>query len=75
MHASQLMKKIDVNGDTAHPLYQHLKKAKKGIFGTEGVKWNFTKVRVRLSSAAVGHRQHVLVTTVTILPPRQSPAI
>ena len=35
--------KIDVNGPAAHPLYQHLKKAKKGVLGSEGVKWNFTK--------------------------------
>ncbi len=34
-----------MNGDNAHPLYAHLKKAKPGIFGTTGVKWNFTKVR------------------------------
>ena len=35
--------KIDVNGPTAHPLYAYLKKAKKGLLGSEGVKWNFTK--------------------------------
>ncbi|MGK5083975.1 glutathione peroxidase [Bdellovibrionota bacterium FG-1] len=35
--------KIDVNGETAHPLYQFLKKEEPGIFGTEGIKWNFTK--------------------------------
>ncbi|MBA3581107.1 MAG: glutathione peroxidase [Gammaproteobacteria bacterium] len=35
--------KIDVNGEHAHPLYEHLKKAKKGILGTESIKWNFTK--------------------------------
>ncbi len=35
--------KIDVNGDDAAPLYRYLKKAAPGLFGTEGVKWNFTK--------------------------------
>lgn len=35
--------KIDVNGGHAHPLYQHLKKAKPGVLGTEAIKWNFTK--------------------------------
>ena len=35
--------KIDVNGDNAHPLYRWLKSEKKGLLGTEGVKWNFTK--------------------------------
>lgn len=38
-----LMAKTDVNGATTHPLYQQLKKAAPGVFGTEGVKWNFTK--------------------------------
>lgn len=35
--------KIDVNGPTTHPLFQHLKKAAPGIFGSEKIKWNFTK--------------------------------
>ena len=35
--------KIEVNGPEAHPLYQYLKKAKKGLLGSEGIKWNFTK--------------------------------
>jgi len=38
-----MMKKIDVNGPAAHPLYAWLKKQKRGILGTEGIKWNFTK--------------------------------
>jgi glutathione peroxidase len=38
--------KIDVNGPNAHPLYQYLKSAKSGIFGTEAIKWNFTKFLV-----------------------------
>jgi len=41
-----MMRKIDVNGPKAHPLYAYLKKAKKGVLGTEGVKWNFTKFLV-----------------------------
>jgi len=39
--------KIDVNGENAHPLYQHLKKNAPGILGTESIKWNFTKFLVR----------------------------
>ncbi len=35
--------KIEVNGDTAEPLYKYLKEQKKGIFGTGKIKWNFTK--------------------------------
>jgi glutathione peroxidase len=38
--------KIDVNGADAHPLYQHLKNARPGLLGTEGIKWNFTKFLV-----------------------------
>jgi glutathione peroxidase len=38
--------KIDVNGASAHPLYQFLKKEQPGILGTEGIKWNFTKFLV-----------------------------
>ena len=34
--------KIDVNGDTAHPLYKYLTSAKGG-FITDSIKWNFTK--------------------------------
>ncbi|MEZ4334369.1 MAG: glutathione peroxidase [Myxococcota bacterium] len=38
--------KIEVNGPNTHPLYQHLKRASKGILGTEAIKWNFTKFLV-----------------------------
>jgi len=38
-----LFAKIDVNGPKAHPLFQYLKSAKKGIFGSASIKWNFTK--------------------------------
>jgi glutathione peroxidase len=41
-----MMRKIDVNGPQTHPLYAYLKHAKKGLMGTEGVKWNFTKFLV-----------------------------
>jgi glutathione peroxidase len=37
--------KIDVNGDTAHPLYKYLTSAKGG-FITDSIKWNFTKFLV-----------------------------
>src|SRR5271154_987088 len=35
--------KVDVNGANAHPLYKYLKRAKRGLFGTPAIKWNFTK--------------------------------
>ncbi len=41
-----LFAKIDVNGKDAAPLYRYLKKAKRGILGSEAIKWNFTKVLV-----------------------------
>lgn len=40
-----LFAKIDVNGETTHPLYQYLKNAKGWILG-EAIKWNFTKFLV-----------------------------
>jgi glutathione peroxidase len=41
-----LFQKIDVNGEHAHPLYKFLKAEQKGMFGTESIKWNFTKFLV-----------------------------
>ncbi|HEY2969807.1 MAG TPA: glutathione peroxidase [Casimicrobiaceae bacterium] len=41
-----LFAKIDVNGSAAAPLYQYLKKAKRGLLGSEAIKWNFTKFLV-----------------------------
>lgn len=41
-----MMRKIEVNGPGAHPLYAYLKHARRGLLGTEGVKWNFTKFLV-----------------------------
>jgi len=41
-----MFSKIDVNGKDTHPLYGYLKSEEKGIFGTERIKWNFTKFLV-----------------------------
>jgi glutathione peroxidase len=41
-----MMAKIDVNGAKAHPLYIYLKKEQKGVLGSQGIKWNFTKFLV-----------------------------
>jgi glutathione peroxidase len=41
-----VMSKIDVNGPGAHPLFVWLKRQKRGLLGTSGVKWNFTKFLV-----------------------------
>lgn len=37
-----LMKKIEVNGKNAHPIYKYLKEETKGLLGG-AIKWNFTK--------------------------------
>jgi glutathione peroxidase len=38
-----MMSKIEVNGPGADPLYAWLKHEKKGLLGSEAIKWNFTK--------------------------------
>jgi glutathione peroxidase len=38
-----VLAKIDVKGPAADPLYKYLTHAKRGIFGSSRVKWNFTK--------------------------------
>lgn len=38
----QIMEKIKVNGNDAHPLFKYLKQQAKG-FITNSIKWNFTK--------------------------------
>ena len=45
--------KIEVNGANAHPLYRWLKSAAKGLFGSEAIKWNFTKFLVDRDGRAV----------------------
>ncbi|MEI4802147.1 glutathione peroxidase [Bacillus sp. FJAT-51639] len=35
--------KIDVKGDSAHPLYKYMTEQAPGILGMKAVKWNFTK--------------------------------
>ncbi|WP_114562916.1 glutathione peroxidase [Ephemeroptericola cinctiostellae] len=41
-----IMRKINVNGDDAEPLWKDLKAKAPGILGTERIKWNFTKFLV-----------------------------
>jgi len=38
-----LMKKIDVNGAGASPLFDWMKKEAPGLMGSKAIKWNFTK--------------------------------
>jgi glutathione peroxidase len=44
--------KVDVNGDNALPLFDHLKSEKPGLLG-KSIKWNFTKFLVDRSGKVV----------------------
>ena len=41
-----MFSKVDVNGDAAHPLFKYLTSSKKGVLGSQAIKWNFTKFLV-----------------------------
>jgi glutathione peroxidase len=41
-----MSEKVEVNGSSAHPLYQYLVSAKPGLLGSKDIKWNFTKFLV-----------------------------
>ena len=45
--------KIDVNGRDADPLFKYLKSTKKGLLGSEKIKWNFTKFLVNRDGEVV----------------------
>ena len=38
-----IFEKVDVKGVDAHPLFKYLTSEKKGLLGSESIKWNFTK--------------------------------
>ena len=48
-----IFSKVDVKGNDAHPLFSFLSKEKKGLIGTENIKWNFTKFLVNKESEPV----------------------
>ena len=48
-----LSAKLEVNGDGAHPLWQHLKAAQPGVLGSQAIKWNFTKFLVNRQGKVV----------------------
>jgi glutathione peroxidase len=48
-----MMRKIDVNGPAAHPLYAWLKSQKGGLLGS-GIKWNFTKFLIDREGRVAG---------------------
>jgi len=45
--------KLDVNGESAHPLYKLLREQKPGI-GGDSIKWNFTKFLINSEGEDVG---------------------
>jgi glutathione peroxidase len=45
--------KIDVNGSTADPLYDWLKREKPGLLGIGAIKWNFTKFLINRDGQVV----------------------
>ena len=48
-----VFEKIDVNGAETHPLFVYMKRQAKGVMGTQGIKWNFTKFLVGRDGAVV----------------------
>jgi glutathione peroxidase len=48
-----LYAKIDVNGDSAAPIYKHLKDEAPGLLGSKAIKWNFTKFLIDRSGKVV----------------------
>ena len=49
-----LFSKVRVNGANAHPLYQHLKRSRRGLLGIGRIGWNFTKFLVDRDGTVVG---------------------
>ena len=49
-----LFAKAEVNGINAHPLYKALKREAPGLFGTQAIKWNFTKFLIDMEGRVVG---------------------
>jgi glutathione peroxidase len=62
-----LFAKIEVNGPNAHPLYQYLTSARKGLLGSKAIKWNFTKFLID-RGGVVSKRYAPMTTTQQIEP-------
>ncbi|MDB6060469.1 MAG: Glutathione peroxidase [Verrucomicrobiaceae bacterium] len=46
--------KVSINGNDAAPLFKLLKARARGLFGSEAIKWNFTKFLIDRSGDVVG---------------------
>ena len=49
-----VLAKVEVNGPGADPLFSDLKRAKPGLFGTQAIKWNFTKFLIGRDGRVIG---------------------
>jgi glutathione peroxidase len=53
-HASfPIFAKVEVNGAGAHPVFQHLKRERRGLLGSGRIQWNFTKFLVNRQGEVV----------------------
>ena len=48
-----MFSKIEVNGESTHPLFRYLKRNARGILGSQSIKWNFTKFLVNQNGNVV----------------------
>ena len=48
-----MFSKIDVNGANAEPLFAYLKSTCPGLFGSQAIKWNFTKFLIDATGVPV----------------------
>lgn len=48
-----VLKKVDVNGDNADPVYKFLKEQKSGLLGLTRIKWNFEKFLINKKGEVV----------------------
>ena len=51
--AFPMFAKVEVNGPGTDPLFAYLKRAAKGLLGSEAIKWNFTKFLVDRNGTVV----------------------
>ena len=49
-----MLKKVDVNGDKAEPLWEWMKAEKPGLMGLKRIKWNFEKFLISADGKVVG---------------------
>jgi glutathione peroxidase len=49
-----VLRKIDVNGPAADPLFEFLKHEKRGLLGSAAIKWNFTKFLIGKDGKVLG---------------------